>query len=207
MKAPDGWEQCKAAWIEVPKMRVTIYQAAKAGNTALYRALCNHHGVKLREDEQRGTRRIKGREVHVRYPWQVREDWPRIAVVREPLARFESLWKNKARDHGTGCRQIHGLTPDELADFIEAHPRSNSHWQSQAAGMGGLDATLYPLERWADDGWPTLSDTPYPSKPFQINATGGEIPPYDRERVLELYSDDVELYNRAQELFHGKAEN
>lgn len=203
-KAPEGWEQVKATWIEVPKMGLYINQAAKCGNTALYRALCNHLGVKLPEDERRGTRRIKGSEVFVRYPWQLDKPYPKIAVIREPFARFESLWKNKARDEGTGCRQIWRMSPQELAEYLSAKSviNANSHWQPQASGISDRwlpETRLIPLDRWAEEGWPQISPTEYPSKPFHRNATEGCVPGYDKIRVRQIYSKDFDLWEQACE--------
>jgi len=124
-----------------------------------------------------------------------------IFVVRHPLDRFKSLWKNKCRDngklagHGTN---LFGLTPAELFDYIRA--RRNSHWTPQSELLGTLATTRYtdivPLEDFAP--YCTYNIPMMPALPVR-NKTHGvvDLAPWLEREILDYYADDVELYEGA----------
>lgn len=62
---------------------------------------------------------------------------PRYLAVREPVDRFQSLWRYVSRPgHSKNgfvmANRINGLSPFELMDVIEARPDENPHWLRQS---------------------------------------------------------------------------
>lgn len=119
-------------------------------------------------------------------------------VARHPLDRFCSLWKSKCNNgypsDRTVKKQIYGMTPTELMDYIEGGAR-NTHWTPQHELIGERSATVLPLEMlgfwWKQSGYGELG---------RFNATEGDVEIDDvlRKRVLTFYAEDVTLYHKAQ---------
>ena len=124
-----------------------------------------------------------------------------VFIVRCPLARFKSLWRNKCRDNGRlDGHDLHGMTPDELFDYVTAPANDNHHWTPQSVLLGGLDAELVPLERLGEWwSWSVLVE----GDPLleSLNKTLGDVP-MSRELtrdVLEYYADDLVLHALARD--------
>lgn len=77
-------------------------------------------------------------------------DARKILSVREPVARFRSLWQDKCRveladDPVFGA--VAGLDPDEFLDYVEAYPFGNAHWFPQYAYLVP-SVELVPIDRF-----------------------------------------------------------
>lgn len=120
-------------------------------------------------------------------------------VIRDPLSRFCSLWKNKCRDEAYigDAWPIAGMSPTELMDYIESGVK-NVHWTPQYKMMGSLTPILIPLELfgfwWKQSGLGELG---------VFNSTEGEVDIDDelKERILAHFAKDLELYHKAQSDF------
>ena len=119
----------------------------------------------------------------------------KVFVVRHPLDRFLSLWRNKCRDHGAGVA-VEGFTMEQLFErIISGTP--DEHWVCQVDMLGKhrKDAELIRLE--------SLGDWWYENMQAELPKLN-ESAPYDkisdelREQVLDHYAADVELYNDAR---------
>lgn len=64
------------------------------------------------------------REVVRKFP-----DSEKWLVVRDPVERFASLWRDKCRDGG--LKHLAGKSPDELIGLIESWPMGDKHWFPQ----------------------------------------------------------------------------
>ncbi len=127
----------------------------------------------------------------------------RVFIVRHPLDRFQSLWRNKCRDGGRlskgggrGMHEVIGMTPEELFEYSLDNP--NHHWTPQTVLHGHVPCMVVRLE---DVGlwWDNLEQT---TKPFpQVNATTGDVPIRMglMRRLLRYYADDFELWRNAGE--------
>lgn len=128
-------------------------------------------------------------------------------IVRDPISRFKSLWRNKCRDGHGGTytentryptwRTLHHATPDELMDFIEAG-NTDAHWMNQTKVLGQLQATLIPLETldewWEAQGFGDL-------RPYRANTTVRDDTEFSDaliKRIETFYADDIKLYNNAR---------
>jgi hypothetical protein len=121
-----------------------------------------------------------------------------FVVVRRPLDRFGSLWRNKCRDQeDIRDTRVYGMSPEELMTHIESGAR-NIHWTPQTAMISNLDVTLIPLDLfstwWGRRGYGELG---------KFHATDGEVDMDDslKDRVLTFYADDVMLYDKAEREF------
>lgn len=176
-------------WFVIPQWNITIGASAKAGTSTLKDFIyensieCEylpHHNV--------------GNNVHF--------------IVREPVSRFKSLWRNKCRDgHGNlfsmstpypTWRELLQATPEELMTYIESG-RTDAHWMNQTKVLGQLPATLIPLdmldEWWLAKGFGDL-------RFCHTNETIEDDTEFSNEliqRITTFYAGDVELYNRSVE--------
>lgn len=174
-------------WFAIPQWNITIGAAAKVGTCTL-------------KDF------IQGNSIECEYipHYKVRNNVH--FIVRHPISRFKSLWRNKCRDgHGNTYtkdtryptwRKLHNVTPDELMDFIEAG-NTDAHWMNQTKVLGRLQATLIPLETldewWEVQGFGDL-------RPYRANTTIRDDTEFSDvliKRIETFYADDVELYNKA----------
>jgi len=133
-----------------------------------------------------------------------KEYWPtpptavgrRVFVVRDPIKRFKSLWKNKCRDggkirnkKGKEDHPIAGMTPEELFEYIQEH--ANYHWTPQHLLLGRVEAEIVRIEDmpkwWAEN----IGEGEYPT----TNITKGdiELSPELEEQLREYYGGDYDL--------------
>lgn len=110
---------------------------------------------------------------------------PHYLAVRHPLDRFKSLWRNKCRDRVGHPKEIYGLSPDELMDFIERN--SNSHWMSQS---------MYVTTKTIPVRHSVLLDRMGSEK---VNKTESrdDDPEFPVDRVLRHYAADLKLWEQA----------
>jgi len=117
----------------------------------------------------------------------------RYLVVRDPVDRFASLWRDKCRD-GRGSPRIlehtKGLTPDQLMDLIERYPFGNSHWYPQYAYKipGAIPVRINTLlELMGVDPTAVVGGT----------TKFDDDPPMPVERIMQHYRHDKRLYEEA----------
>lgn len=120
----------------------------KCGSSSVYTSLQTHFNVPNLA-HARGVRLLKSKLV-----------WPDahvVFVLRDPIDRFKSLWRNKCRDGGKvmgADRALVGLTPSELLEFIKAY--GNHHWTPLTEMLDalpvGIDVEFVRLND-LDDWW------------------------------------------------------
>jgi len=125
----------------------------------------------------------------------------RVFIIRHPLDRFDSLWRNKARDGGRlskgggrGMHKVIGMTPRELFEYTKTHP--NHHWTPQCVLHAGVPCRVVRLENMADF-WDDMTFTKHPFP--KINPTDGKVP-RDEELtadIMNYYEDDYILWAQA----------
>ena len=160
------------AWYYVPEWELTIGVAPKCGTRTIYKLLEN-----------------------VNFYSAPNPDIRPVFIVRHPVERFSSLWKQKCRD-GRRISTIDNPSNyakdwsiDELLDHIE-RGLWNHHWAPQSVFEMGAAEELVPLEKlnqWLhDEGL---------GPPTHLNQTVGEVQLTDDQyrRVVEYYIDDVRL--------------
>jgi hypothetical protein len=167
-------------WVYLIDHDVYIGVAPKCGTSSVNAALENIPHRRCWRDEK-----ILGRKV-----------W----IVRDPVKRFISLWRNKCRDKGKLRRPnkapLWGWSIDQLLDFLELTDESNGHWDSQVSQLGDNEAELIPLpylsEWWESEGLGEIE---------KKNATSGDVELTEKqlERICKLYREDRRLYNKAVE--------
>jgi hypothetical protein len=119
----------------------------------------------------------------------------RVFIVRHPLDRFLSLWRNKARDHGKGVA-VEGFTMQQLFDRIKTGT-PDEHWIRQVDLLGKFrkGTELVRLENLAAWWWDNMqAEFPHLNKTDNYD----EIAPDLRDQVLEHYAEDVKLYDVAE---------
>lgn len=125
------------------------------------------------------------------------EDAYKVWIVREPVSRFKSLWRDKCRNK----TQLWGdeedapladMSPEDLMDFIETTNLTDPHWTTQWSQCGAVPDKVLPLEHlakwWDERGLPKMK---------KMNRTRGEVnlSPKLLLRIRTYYSDDVILYH------------
>ena len=123
---------------------------------------------------------------------------PSYWIVREPVAKFKSLWRQKVRDGGnmmnSSMAAVVGASPDELMDIIESEKYKEAHWYSQAALCGPHADTIIPLEKfnewWEAQGY---------GESVHCHTSSGDVDvsPELEERIRTYYAADVEMYEKA----------
>ncbi len=163
-------------WLTDKSRRIAVGVPFKNGYTSVKKVL----------NGPRGAIRIQ--------PNHMKNFTRKVFIVRHPLDRFLSLWRNKCRDHGSGAG-VEGLTMDELWQRIQ-NGQPDEHWTRQVDMLGKYrrDAELVRLES-APEWWWQNMQAEFPRMNQSDNYD--EISPELREQVLDYYADDVELYNAA----------
>lgn len=175
-------------WFHLPKEKVAILAAPKCGTSALARAVHQHV--------------LKGKQAHHpdKVNWKLRaeglvsradkvpEDYRLYQIVRYPISRFESLWRQQWREKG--------WQPEGLVKKILAGPMADMHWIRQVDYQEGRDVTPVAQE-WAIEFLTALGVGWYPDKPHLRNATSGEVPPYNKAPLYDHYEADFDLWERA----------
>lgn len=168
---------------------ITLCVPPKCGGSSVMASLMSHYDVKALVDVP---------DITLIPPCSV--STPVMQVVRHPVARFASLWRNKCRDKGRllGHQEaLWGLTPAELLTYVKTH--HNRHWEAQATVRRELatdDVTLVPL--YALSAW-WRDNTPYPALE-RLNLTAGSMYNIDKglaDSIAWHYRDDVELYEES----------
>jgi hypothetical protein len=138
---------------------------------------------------------LNGQQAPVRIqPNHMKNFRHKIFVVRHPLDRFLSLWRNKCRDHGSGVG-VEGFTMEQLWQRIQ-NGQPDGHWISQMEHLGKYRdqvelVRLEDLPAWWYENM--QAEFPHENQTAPYDAIGDEL----REQVLAHYADDVELYNAA----------
>jgi len=187
-------------WIYVAPWRAALGTSPKCGTTSLYEALRDSFPDAVHRDDI--TRKITFVDPDVIValtPTQAEMvQYPKYWIVRHPWARFQSLWREKARDSGRiGQKNIEvaGKTPRDLFEFIQQW--DNWHWTPQVELAGPIADTTYikldSLKYW----WREYlgRQKPFPHSHASI---GEEKWDSDLMRdVLDYYSIDLSLWERA----------
>ena len=165
-------------WFYVPSWKMSIGAPAKAGSSTLKRFMS---------------------ESDIDCTYVLQKDVPRsndiYFVVRNPFARFESLWQSKCRDKGSiKDKDVHGLSPRALVAHISSG-KKDVHWTPQADLIRGMEnVNLIPLENlnawWASRGYGELE---------VVNATDGDMPMNQaiHQWICDYYAEDFILYSKA----------
>jgi hypothetical protein len=177
--------------VNVPSWSMTFAVAAKCGSSSLYDALEREFNV---DDITLSD------EVRV---WKDRTLIPKtdtvVCVVRDPVARFISLWCNKARNkgrligHGT---DLHDLSVDQLLAYIGTH--DNHHWAPQVELYANLGEVTYVALEDFGDYW--SEHTPATTTLGVCNTTHTR-PVLSLEQIAELYamySADIDLLKQVE---------
>lgn len=174
-------------WFYVRQKDICFCVPAKCGGTAFYRAVFNvpadvpiehsrSYAVRLALDLGAGP--FSPHEVNKYFP-----DVKRFLIVRDPVDRFMSLWRNKCRRDGDESqRYLVGWTPEQLIDHVEKFPFGNPHWVPQYSYLlpktkvvrsfkGLLVTTRHNMTQ-------QLADDPEPPK----------------ERIATHYAQDMKLW-------------
>lgn len=125
-------------------------------------------------------------------------------VVRDPIDRFRSLWRNKCRDGGKVAgfgTMLAGLTPEELFDLVRY--ADNYHWIRQAELFRELPYTASPpelvrlenLSKWWAENLPEF--TPLIERNATTALDEPELSSTLRAALDQWYAEDVEMWRRA----------
>lgn len=158
-------------WWTVPEWRYTLCTPPRCGSSTILNYLADEGILAYRPPS-----RDPGR-------------W--IMIVRDPVDRFVSLWKQKCRDGvmltvGDEESPIAGMTPKELITFIETTDIKDPHWASLTELEGGHSSETLHYSRINK----LLGTTP-----TMYNKSEGDLA-LDAEverRVREWYADDYGL--------------
>lgn len=165
-------------WFYIPPWGISIGAPAKAGSSSLKRFM-------------------SGNDIDCKYVLQ--KDVPRSSdiyfVVRNPFARFESLWKSKCRDkESIKDKDVHGLSPRALMAHISSG-KKDVHWTPQVDLIRGMEnVNLIPLENLCD-WWKVRG---YGDLPV-ANKTSGKMQMNEAIHawICNHYAEDFILYAKA----------
>ena len=138
---------------------------------------------------------LNGPQGAIRIPPNHMKKFPnKVFIVRHPLDRFLSLWRNKSRDHGSGAA-VEGLTMDELWQRIQ-DGQPDEHWTRQVEMLGkyrdqALLIRLEDLPEWWHENM--QAEFPHENQSAPYDKISDEL----REQVLTHYAEDVRLYDEA----------
>jgi len=166
---------------------IAYHCSAKCGSQSLLKAFLKNEGLK---DPGMGKRRATAHfERSLRcIDTGMLYDLPytRVQYIREPVERFESLWRWGCRDHNQGIPStLWEVSPDELLWHIMDNLYDNVHWLPQ------IIETPYATDvRRLDQ---MKNDLDLKTKANKTEKK--EIPDYDLDLLLALYRPDMDLYD------------
>ena len=167
-----------SSWVYCPSWKLNIGCAPKCGQTSLH---------KVMEKNSPGVWHPNG------------EDAYSVWIVRDPVARFKSLWRDKCRNKAPLWADeedapLAGMSPEDLMDFIETTKEKDPHWTTQYIQCNQQADEIIILEKldewWAAHGLPKMT---------RKNKTRGPIDLSSEllRRVQLHYESDVFLYHEA----------
>ena len=187
----SGGRWAGLGWFVVPQWNIVLGASAKVGTCTLKKFM-----------------QVEGIECnYIPHNLVAKSSLPNIYfVVRDPVSRFQSLWRNKCRDGHGGkfspstryptWRTLHKASPETLMDFIE-DGNTDAHWMNQSKVLSGLPANLIPLE-YLDEWWETQGFGDLRSCKSNVSVKDDtEFSDELIERIKVFYADDVSLYNKA----------
>lgn len=133
---------------------------------------------------------LKGDDIHVHvHPYDCLR---RVFVVRHPVARFLSLWRNKCRDGEQPGLGVCGMTQEQLFQHIRT-ARDNYHWSRQTDLLNGVECEVVRLEEIGDWWQKNMGGVGFP----RLHSTDGEtaIAPELLAKVRVHYLDDLRLWH------------
>ena len=177
-------------FIHVTPWNLAIAMTPKCGSTSIYQAI---------HDEFNCTDVRCGDKFDSLSTAQVPAFLPVLFVVRHPLDRFLSIWRQRTlpQYESASGKTLLGLTPKQLWD---GRDKGDDHWKSQTSLLGGLreQATIVRLEDLSVY-WQHM--TPSKVELPHVNITLPYWPAeLDRKfigKIETYYADDIELYNGA----------
>ena len=184
---------CQAIWCYIEEADFCVCVPNKNGGTSYRKAFADKSSWEssklvpfMMEFYAKGHGPFSAKELMFRFP-----DKPHYLVVRHPVDRFGSLWRNKCRDRLGSPYAIHGMNPDQLIGFIEENPEYDRHVLRQS---DYLTEKTYPI---------ILSDlmSILELLPERINRSvpTPSDPQMPKKRILKHYAKDYELWSRTQD--------
>src|SRR3990167_398564 len=183
------------SWHIVPKWDVALGAAAKCGSTMLATLVQGHHRIPVADAR------------HGRECWSViPAGMYRVAIVRNPVDRFASLYANiqqLKREPANFYKQLEGLSPwDCFDELIQLSPdlTYEFHFQPQhlCLGPGEKIDRFVRLEHFTNL-W--ANNAPAPARgatPLQINESMPvEIDEKTEDRICNRYREDLALWENA----------
>jgi len=188
-------------WLSVPDWRLSIALIPKNGTRSINHALRRHFLPDLAPGDERMrvswwrlpcAQKMFG---HIKEsPGGIRRiramGFPLVAIARDPVERFMSLYRCQIVEHrpGLGRYHEHVRTPEALMRWIEKRPWDNPHWLPQALYLDEADEIipLHQLGQWWSEN---VSGAPE----LQVeNTTSGPSDVSDalRGRILAHYAAD-----------------
>ncbi len=141
-----------------------------------------------------GFHRYRPHEAHKRIP----RKFHRVAIVRDPVERFASLWRCQIRDKITGILGDLNFsvirTPEDLIQAVHNHPLGNVHWSHQHLFLKNAheivrfeDFPAWWVNHFGEEG-PVLQ---------HVNTTQGQtdIVEATASRVRNHYEQDQRIYD------------
>lgn len=125
----------------MPKPGILVCVPPKCGGTSYYRAAFD---VPADVPTRKVWKYVRDLNALMTNAEAARAEGQKFLVMRDPIARFISLWRDKCRNGDEHMPGLAGLTPDQLMDRIEADPYGDAHWTPQSTWYVQF-AMLVPL--------------------------------------------------------------
>ena len=182
-------------WVYVPDWKIAIAAPPKCGSRSVLLAIVNHFYPG--ETYQTATpSKYKEKYEHYRYmdKSQIKPDWHKLAIVRDPIERFASLWAHHCRDDIPGIpHHLRGkASMDDLLRYIERCPNENPHWTPQTQIIGTHERIRYCRLRNMAKCWAKL----LPDVPLShVNKTASPVlvPDHIQAGLRTIYAQDFLL--------------
>lgn len=155
---------------------------------------------------------------YIESPEGLNGDVLRVAVVRHPVDRLVSCWRDKVWKRWMPSLKVHGIQPkmsfSDFADIVLATPdaESNCHFVSYAPEVVDLGPDVVIRTESLSEEWSFLErEMSWNAAGIErFNATGGRpevtVSEAQRHAILGRYADDLDLWRSAGTLTEGDAE-
>lgn len=186
-------------WCYVPAWNVAVCAPPKCGSRSVLLTIVQHFYPA--QDYQTATPSVfKERYQYYQYMGRhaLKDRWPKLAIMRNPVDRFASLWAHHCRDGVPGIpkKLRNGAKMHHLLEWIRNDLYGNPHWAPQTNIIGNdLTPGLKICDlKMATTTWQEFMPATAPPL-AHVNQTSSPVPvpDYIVEQLKLIYEDDFRV--------------
>ena len=193
----------KSYWVCVPEWKLAVAAPPKCGSRSVLITIVKYFYPGSVDENVRPSEYKKKTQFYryVKSP-SFCGNWQKMAIIRNPIDRFASLWSHHCRDGipGIPLHLRNNATQYELLDFIRSNLGADPHWACQSDIIGKhSDITFCRLDQ-ASKCWDRMTPDTVPALDH-VNQTASKATISDeiKNQLKQIYSEDFLLWENCNE--------